>query len=337
MTEPIRRDRVQVASYLLTGFILLLVLWRDLLAALFSGLLVFSLVRMLAPALGKSISDHRARVLAVAVLSGAIVALLTAGIWGAASFFGSEAGNPQTIMQRLADIIEASRGQLPPWIMDHVPASAEALRAMLTGWLREHAAQAQTLGQQAGRTIAHILIGMVIGAIAALRDATSPHHYKPLAAALYARVVNLHRAFRNIVFAQVRIAALNAVFTAIYLMLVLPMAGVNLPLKKSMVAITFVAGLLPVIGNLISNTVVVIVGLSHSLQVALASLLFLVVIHKLEYFLNARIIGSHINARAWELLGAMLLMEAVFGLHGVVAAPVFYAYLKQELMDRDLV
>jgi predicted PurR-regulated permease PerM len=81
----------------------------------------------------------------------------------------------------------------------------------------------------------------------------------------------------------------------------------------------------------------VIVALSHSLQIALASLVYMMVIHKLEYFLNARIIGAHINARAWELLTAMLVMEAMFGLPGVAAAPVFYAYLKLELTERGLV
>ena len=50
--------------------------------------------------------------------------------------------------------------------------------------------------------------------------------------------------------------------------------GIHLPLTKSMVALTFVAGLLPVVGNLISNSVVVIVGLSHSLGIAFASLIF---------------------------------------------------------------
>jgi predicted PurR-regulated permease PerM len=120
-------------------------------------------------------------------------------------------------------------------------------------------------------------------------------------------------------------------------MIVLPLAGIQLPLSKTMIAITFFAGLLPVIGNLISNTVIVIVSMSHSLSIAAASLGFLVVIHKLEYFLNAKIIGFHINARAWELLIAMLIMEAIFGIPGVVAAPVFYAYVKKELEDQGLV
>jgi predicted PurR-regulated permease PerM len=71
--------------------------------------------------------------------------------------------------------------------------------------------------------------------------------------------------------------------------------------------------------------------------VVVGSLLFLIVIHKLEYFLNARIIGGQINARAWELLIAMLTMEAAFGLPGVVAAPIYYAFVKQALRERELV
>jgi predicted PurR-regulated permease PerM len=326
-----------IASYLLAAAALFIILHKGLLAALFSGLLVFALVHMLTPALGKNLSDQRARVIAVAILGTLIVAALCAAVWGTISFFQSDVGSLEVLLQKLADIIEESRDQLPPWLKEHVPDTAFAIREMITAWLREHAIVAQNIGQEAGRTIAHMLIGMAIGAMAALYDATTAPNYRPLAAALHERMINLHNAFRNIVFAQVRIAAINAVLTAIYLMIVLPLAGVQLPLAKTLVAITFFAGFLPVIGNLISNTVIVIVGLSHSLSVAIASLAFLIVIHKLEYFLNAKIIGSHINARAWELLTAMLMMEAIFGLPGVIAAPVYYAYAKQELAERGLV
>jgi predicted PurR-regulated permease PerM len=115
------------------------------------------------------------------------------------------------------------------------------------------------------------------------------------------------------------------------------MAGIELPFVKTMILITFIAGLLPVIGNLISNTVIVVISLSHSLSTAALALLFLVTIHKLEYFLNAKIIGTQINAKAWELLIAMLIMESIFGIPGVIAAPVFYAYLKTELVALDQV
>ena len=100
---------------------------------------------------------------------------------------------------------------------------------------------------------------------------------------------------------------------------------------------TFITGLLPVVGNLISNVVIVVVSLSYSPGVAMGSLLFLIVIHKLEYFLNARIVGRRIECHAWELLLAMLVMEAAFGIAGVFAAPIYYAYLKDELADRGLV
>jgi predicted PurR-regulated permease PerM len=61
------------------------------------------------------------------------------------------------------------------------------------------------------------------------------------------------------------------------------------------------------------------------------------VVHKLEYFLNAKIVGGQIRARTWELLIAMLVFEAAFGLAGLVAAPIYYAYLKSELEAEELI
>jgi hypothetical protein len=92
-----------------------------------------------------------------------------------------------------------------------------------------------------------------------------------------------------------------------------------------------------VIGNLMSNTLITIVGMSLSIWVAAAALGYLIVIHKVEYFLNAKIVGGQIRAKAWELLLAMLVFEAAFGLPGVVAGPVYYAYLKSELRRAELV
>ena len=332
-----RYDGPVIASYILTGVMLLLVLYKGLLAALFSGLLVFALVHLMAPVLGRKISGERQRMIAVAILSGLIVTALAGGIWAIVDYFTSDPERTTRLLEKVADVIQGSRAQLPEWLRAHVPTSVESLREMLTRYMREHAVEARSMGEQAGRVIAHILIGMVVGAMAALYDTTEPKNYKPLAAALHARIVALALSFEQIVFAQVRIAAINAAFTALFLYVALPLAGVRLPLSKTLVVVTFVAGLLPVIGNLISNTVLVIVGLSHSLHTAVASLVFLITIHKLEYFLNAKIIGSHIDARAWELLAAMLVMEAIFGVPGVVAAPVLYAYLKRDLSDKELV
>lgn len=54
------------------------------------------------------------------------------------------------------------------------------------------------------------------------------------------------------------------------------------------------------VGNIIFNTVITIVALSVSFYVAAVALLYLVATHKLEYFLNARIVGGEIRARAWS-------------------------------------
>jgi predicted PurR-regulated permease PerM len=258
-------------------------------------------------------------------------------IWLATEYFLSDAGSLGNLFKKLADLLDQARAQIPSWMASYLPESAEALQEALTHWLREHAVEAKNFGQQTGRLIVHLIIGMVIGGLAATHNTTRTEAYQPLAKALHQRVINLHTAFRQIVFAQVRIAAINTLFTGLFLAVALPMAGVHLPFVKTLILITFLAGLLPVIGNLISNTVIVIVSLSQSLTIAVIALLFLITIHKLEYFLNAKIIGSQINARAWELLSAMLIMESLFGLPGVVAAPVFYAYIKTELVTAKLV
>jgi len=104
-----------------------------------------------------------------------------------------------------------------------------------------------------------------------------------------------------------------------------------LPLAVTLVVFTFVASLIPVIGNLVSNTVIVVVSLTHGLGIAMLSLGFLVAIHKLEYLLNAHIVGGSIGTKAFELLAMMLLFEAIFGLPGLVMAPIVYAYAKAEL------
>ena len=338
MLNPEQKQRYSgYASYGLAAAALWLVLHAGLLAALYSGLLVYALVHLIAPQLSARLGSQRATLMAVTALGSLIVLALSLGGWAIMSFFLSDAGSLPVLLKKMADLIEASRHQIPSWLADYLPQSAEALQQTLTDWMRSHAAQAKSLGEQTGRTLVHLLIGMIIGAMAALYDTTQVHHFLPLASALHQRVAMLHQAFRQIVFAQVQIAAINAVFTGIFLAVLLPLAGIHLPFIKTMILITLIAGLLPVVGNLMSNTVIVVIGLSHSLSTALLALLFLVTIHKLEYFLNARIVGAQINARAWELLVAMLLMEALFGLPGVIAAPVYYAYLKSELSRAKLV
>lgn len=329
--------RLRIASYVLTGLALFLILYLHLLPALLAGLLVYALVNALAPSLQRHLPGARAHWLIVALLSVVVVGLLTLAILGAVGFLRSELGNPSAGFERLMPLIERARAQLPQVVVDHLPDSIDDFRAVAIEWLREHAAQLQLAGKTAARVIVHLLIGMILGAMIALYNARPNGRSGPLAETLSARCANLVDSFHDIVFAQVKISALNTLFTGIFLLLILPLFGIHLPLAKTLVVVTFIAGLLPVIGNLISNTVIFVVGMSISLGVAIAALVFLIVIHKLEYFLNARIVGTQIRARAWELLIAMLLMESAFGAPGLIAAPIYYAYLKRELGAAKLI
>jgi predicted PurR-regulated permease PerM len=326
-------SRYAIASWVIAGAALFLVLKLHLLAALLAGLLVYGLVHMVAPRLPVRGSG---KVAAVTLLAIVVVAVLVVATIALVTFLRSDAGSVSNLLQKMAEIIEGSRAKLPAWALEYLPGDADALRDAISFWLKEHSLELRVVGGELGHTLVHILIGMIIGAMVSLREALPAHESGPLARSLTERAVRLGEAFRRVVFAQVRISALNTLFTAIYLVAVLPLFGVHLPYAKTLVAVTFIAGLLPVVGNLISNAVIVVVSLSVSLGVAGASLAFLVVIHKLEYFLNARIVGSQINARAWELLIAMLLMESAFGIAGLVAAPIYYAYLKDELTARGL-
>lgn len=330
-------DASSIASYIFAALFLLMVLLEGLLGALFAGLLMFSLIRLMAPFLGRKLSDVRARMIVAAAIGLILIAGISMAVWGLTVLLKTDATSMSHLFQKMADILDASRGKLPVWLSAHMPVDADSVRNLMTGWLREHASDAQAMGAAAGKTLTRILIGMIIGVMVSLHDSLTPQYHRPFAAALLERVSTLADAFRNIVFAQVWISGINTVLSAIFVLVVLPMAGISLPFAKSIIALTFIAGLLPVVGNLISNTVLVIVALSHSLETALACLAFMIVLHKLEYFLNARIIGSKINARSWELLIAMLVGESLFGMAGVIAAPVFYAYAKKELTARGLI
>ena len=338
----VRPDRTKltydIAAWILAGVSLVLILSLHLLPALLAGLLVYELVHILAPRL-KVVRIHQeyGKLVAVAMLATVVVMGIVLAIIGIMAFLHSEAGNLPRLLKQMADILDSWRAVLPASLSAYLPEDIDDLKDFIVEGLRGHAGALQKIGAEAGRIGVHILIGLGIGALIALHEAHSGETLGPLARSLQERAVRLSEAFRRIVFAQVRISALNTGLTALYLVVILPMFGAHLPFTKTMIVVTFFVGLLPVVGNLVSNTIIVVVSLSVSLSAAIASLVFLVIIHKLEYFLNARIVGAQIHARAWELLLAMLVMEAAFGIVGVIAAPIYYAYLKDELVSRGLI
>lgn len=333
------RIRYDIAAQLMMLVALFGVLSLGLLAAFLTGVLVYELIHAVTPLISARGLKHRtAKAVALALISIVAILVLSSGVAGLTALLTDRSDNVVVLMQKMADTVQTARNHIPAWAQDYIPATTEELQKESSQWLRDHASELQSVGENFGRLIFHIVVGAVIGALAALGEASpNPATLPPLRRALVERAEFLGGAFRRVIFAQVRISALNTVLTAFFLLVILPALGINLPLAKTLIAVTFLAGLLPVIGNLISNTAIVVVSLSISPYAAIGSLTFLVVIHKLEYFVNARIIGSQIRSRAWEMLVAMLVMEAGFGIAGVIAAPVYYAYFKDELSARGLV
>ena len=94
----------------------------------------------------------------------------------------------------------------------------------------------------------------------------------------------------------------------------------ELPFRLTVLVIAFIVGLIPVAGNLISNAVIITLSLGVSLYVALASLVFLVVVHKLEYFSQRQNHRRRNRMTAWELLIAMVVCERIFGIGGIIIA-----------------
>jgi predicted PurR-regulated permease PerM len=337
MNATSRDQVVRLSSFVLAGLALVGVLVLHLLVPLLVGLLVYQLVVFITPFAQRYFNTKLAKMLVVGLFAAIVIAAIAGAVFGLIAFFKSDIENLPRLLSKVSDILDRVRAGIPAFLAGYLPDDIADLQQQALEWLRAHVAELQMMGTHTLVTVAETLIAMVIGVVLSLRE-VDPHRAPgPLAIALTERAGRFACAFRNVALSQLWISLLNTSFTATYLVIGLHLFGVHLPLTKTMIAITFIVGLLPIIGNLTSNTIVVIVSLAHSPAVAVASLVFLIVIHKLEYFLGARIVGSRIKSQIWELLIAMMAMEALFGIPGLVAAPIWYAYLKSELLDAKLI
>lgn len=326
-----------VASFLIIATLVMGVLWFHMVGASVAGFLVYSLTHRLSERLETRFHwSHHGRT--VAVLGLVLVFTLLVGSLGFALLhFFRDDQHLSALMLNLADVLGRARSTLPAVVANHIPASLDALKESLATMLRVYHGRLSTMGMEGLHGVGHLMIGLIGGAMVSFARFEATEAYQPLSMAMLIRLMRLRVAFDKVVLAQLRISLINTILTAAYLLVVLPLFGVHLPFATTMVVFTFAVGLLPVVGNLISNVVIVLLSLGVSLHVAIASLVFLVVIHKLEYFLNARIIGHNVQAAAWEMILVMMGMEVVFGIGGLIAAPVLYAYVKSELFNAGLI
>ena len=338
---------IVVASYLLVAAVLLLVMWRGLLPGLLCVCLGFLLTRALtgwfAAGLGRiqrqaapsPTSLRVAQVTAAGLVMLLPLALLALGLTHSRGYLVSAPQQYQELLTYMARTVLELRLKLPADMAAHLPEGVADIQRIIASYLGAKAGALAMAGRAWLAGVLFAYVGLLIGALAAVRPPVLARG--PLAQQLKLRITLFGEAFRQIVAAQFWIAAFNTLLTALFLLFVLPIWGLQLPYTPVLITFTFVAGLVPIVGNLVCNVVITIVGLSVSPLAAAACLGFLILIHKAEYVINAKVVGRRTHMGVWELLSVMFVAEAVFGPAGLVAAPLFYAYLKKELVAARLV
>ena len=289
--------------------------------------------------LHKSLNAHNINLISTTLTLAivfSIIAMMSLGIYHLI-----HGGHVGFMLAKLAAILEDTKNSqdLPAAILNMLPNNMAEIKASAIKLIEEYRAALTRISKNSITSFVYILIGIIIGAMLSFHRLKMRKNRRKMPlfkAELVHRIVNFETSFERVFLAQVKISLIDTFLTGLYLYLVLPLFGVELPFKMTVLIVAFIVGLIPVAGNLISNTIIIILSLGASLYVALASLVFLVVIHKLEYFLNAKIIGSEIESSAWELLVAMVVFERIFGIGGIIVAPVYYAYLKNELKLRKI-
>ena len=310
-------------SYVFIAAILVLVAWLHLGAALIAGLFAYlALTRLNCfKRLGKWVSV----VLFILFLAGALYAL---------GFI---------INQTVHALPEIADNAIPPiidWARQHhieLPfTDYDSLKDAIMDAVRT---QTQYLGSAARvvRGAGSQFIMVLVASVIAIGIFIHPHFetdheprpapnnlYTVCCAALEKRFQTFYGSFATVMGAQVVISAINTFLTAMFVLVT------HMPHGIVVVGMTFLCGLLPVIGNLISNTIIVGIGITVSAKLALAALIFLVVVHKLEYFLNSKIVGDRIRNPFWLTLVALILGEKLMGLPGMILAPIILNYIRVE-------
>ena len=154
-----------VVSWILAGIGMILALHLHLLSALLPGLLVYELVRLLAPRIQKRLAGRTARLIALVALATVTMGILVLLILGTVAFFKSDTGNLQTLFEQMQRIITDARAKLPLWIVDNLPGNVDDLKSLAAVWLDEHSKELQRTGKEAMHLFVRLLFGMIIGAL----------------------------------------------------------------------------------------------------------------------------------------------------------------------------
>jgi predicted PurR-regulated permease PerM len=131
--------------------------------------------------------------------------------------------------------------------------------------------------------------------------------------------------FRRVMGGQVIIALINTVISSAVIF------GLGLSHPFLMVFVVFFCGLFPVVGNLMSNSVLTINAFAATgMWGTLICLVLLVGVHKLEYILNSKVIGGIVHLPMAVSLGALIFCEVLLGIPGLILAIPLALFVRHE-------
>ncbi len=312
MTNP------QRISFILMAALLLLVGWLRMSTLLLTALFCYFALRKL--------SFGNSKLLGLALFS---VALIGVSVGLYLFILQAWVESPKIAATTIPAVVDFAEKQG----IDLPFTDLKSLKTLALTEANERIANVPRYASMAVFQLVYLIIGLVVAVSMFLSvklrldDDPSVHRdslYAHTTGELVRRFQTFYRSFSRVMGAQIFISAINTVLTGIFLF------SAGFKHAAVLTVCTFLCGLLPIVGNLISNTLITAVGFTLSPKMALLALVFLVCIHKLEYFLNSKIIGDRIRNPMWLTLIGILLGEKLMGIPGMILAPVVLHYIKVE-------
>ncbi len=320
----------KITAYFLMISSLFLILQFNLVPAILSGLLSYNLITRFISFIDLKIPNNKLHEKIV----GLILGIISFGLLFFLIVFiykGLQGENLKDLMQTLSDTLNQSKSFLPIEFSNYIPNSVYELQNKLSESIKTNITSFSTIGKNALHSFLLIIIGWIVGILIACKQ--KDKESTVLSFTWNKLWLDFADSFKFVVFAQVKVATFNSFFMFLFLFVFSPIVGWDVPYSKTLVLITFICGLIPIIGNLISNTISFIICLTVSIKTAIAALILLIVIHKLEYFIISKSLGKDIDSEIWELLIVLFVGEIFFGVGGMIFSPILYAFLKKELIN----
>lgn len=293
--------------------------WFHLLGALIAGLVGYGVTAALARGLRQT-TQKSEQTLAAWGMGLLLLVLITLGIVALGE--GIAGFDPARLEGQFTRLVTAMLEGLPAVVQAHLPDTPAGVVGLLKTSVQEHLSEIFRAGKSLAGGVLLFLVSFLVGILAAEADKGAPSE-NPLVTQLRGFLA----AFELALLTQVKLAVLYTLLTSLYVLVAVPAFGYEFTEPYLLIGLTFMFGLIPVIGNLAANVSTLLLSLKIAMPVAVASLVFLVTIHKLEYILIGKFMGRKQQVPLWKILATMVVFEHIAGLPGVLLAPVVVVWL----------